>query len=106
MSCDNLQGNGRLTRLTLVGFARLRDPELAEWVEREVCFPNSMVDRITPVTTDDDRAEVLERFGIADGARSCASRSRSGCSRTRSRPGARPTRRPASRSSTTSSPTS
>jgi mannitol 2-dehydrogenase len=66
MSCDNLQGNGRLTRQTLIGFARLRDPELAAWVEREVRFPNSMVDRITPVTADDDRAGVRERFGIED----------------------------------------
>jgi mannitol 2-dehydrogenase len=47
-------------------FARLRDPELGEWVEREVSFPNSMVDRITPVTTDADRAEISERFGVDD----------------------------------------
>jgi mannitol 2-dehydrogenase len=66
MSCDNLQGNGYLTKRAFATFARLRDPELADWVEREVCFPNSMVDRITPVTTDDDRAEVAERFGIDD----------------------------------------
>jgi mannitol 2-dehydrogenase len=66
MSCDNLQDNGRLTRRVLTAFARLRDPELGEWVEREVRFPNSMVDRITPVTTDADRAEVADRFGIED----------------------------------------
>ena len=47
-------------------FARLRDPELGDWVEREVRFPNSMVDRITPATTDDDRDEVRERFGVED----------------------------------------
>jgi mannitol 2-dehydrogenase len=47
-------------------FARLRELELGDWVEREVRFPNSMVDRITPVTTDADRAEVRERFGIED----------------------------------------
>jgi len=66
MSCDNLQGNGHLSQLAFTAFARLRDPELGDWVEREVRFPNSMVDRITPVTTDDDRAEVRERFGIDD----------------------------------------
>ena len=66
MSCDNLQGNGNLSRRAFTAFARLRDPELGAWVEREVRFPNSMVDRITPVTTDDDRAEVHERFGIDD----------------------------------------
>jgi mannitol 2-dehydrogenase len=66
MSCDNLQGNGYLTKRVFTAFARLRDPELGDWVEREVCFPNSMVDRITPVTTDADRTEVRERFGIED----------------------------------------
>jgi len=35
----------------LSAFARLRDPALGDWVETEVRFPNSMVDRITPVTT-------------------------------------------------------
>ena len=50
----------------LTAFARLRDPELGEWIEREVRFPNSMVDRITPVTTDEDRRELHERFGIED----------------------------------------
>jgi mannitol 2-dehydrogenase len=66
MSCDNLQGNGHLTHRVLTEFARLRDPELGEWIEREVRFPNSMVDRITPVTTDEDRRLVRERFGIDD----------------------------------------
>jgi mannitol 2-dehydrogenase len=66
MSCDNLQGNGDLSKRVFTAFARLRDPELGDWVERETHFPNSMVDRITPVTTDADRAEVRERFGIED----------------------------------------
>jgi len=66
MSCDNLQDNGHLTKQVFTAFARLRDPDLGDWVEREVCFPNSMVDRITPATTDADRAEVRERFGIED----------------------------------------
>src|SRR5919107_4480355 len=66
MSCDNLQGNGHLSRRAFTAFARLRDPELGAWVEREVPFPNGMVDRITPVTTDDDRAEVARRFGLED----------------------------------------
>jgi mannitol 2-dehydrogenase len=66
MSCDNLQGNGDLARRAFTTFARLRDPDLGDWVERKVSFPNCMVDRITPVTTDADRAEVTERFGIQD----------------------------------------
>ena len=66
MSCDNLQGNGHLTQRVCTAYALLRDPELGEWVEREVRFPNSMVDRITPQTTDADRDEVRERFGVED----------------------------------------
>jgi mannitol 2-dehydrogenase len=66
MSCDNVPGNGHLTRRVITTFARLRNEELAHWVEREVRFPNSMVDRITPVTTDADRAEIRARFGMDD----------------------------------------
>jgi mannitol 2-dehydrogenase len=66
VSCDNLQGNGTLARTAFTAFARLRDPELGDWVQREVRFPNSMVDRITPVTTDADREALRQRFGIED----------------------------------------
>ena len=66
MSCDNLQGNGHLARKAFTAFAQLRDPDLGDWLENETRFPNSMVDRITPVTTDADRAEVRDRFGIED----------------------------------------
>jgi mannitol 2-dehydrogenase len=66
VSCDNLPGNGELSKRVFTAFARLRDPALAEWIEDAVRFPNSMVDRITPVTTDADRAEVADRFGIDD----------------------------------------
>ncbi|PRY33533.1 mannitol dehydrogenase family protein [Pseudosporangium ferrugineum] len=66
MSCDNIQGNGDAARRSFVAFATLRDPELGSWVDGNVAFPNSMVDRITPVTTDDDREEVRSRFGVDD----------------------------------------
>jgi mannitol 2-dehydrogenase len=66
VSCDNIQGNGNIARNSFATFAALRDPELGEWVNREVPFPNSMVDRITPGTTDDDRAELARRYGITD----------------------------------------
>ena len=66
LSCDNIQGNGDAARRSFTAFARLKDPKLGEWVEQEVRFPNCMVDRITPVTTDDDRAALAERFGLED----------------------------------------
>jgi len=64
MSCDNIPGNGHVARKMLTAFARLKDPELADWIEREVRFPNSMVDRITPVTTDADRDALGSAFGV------------------------------------------
>jgi mannitol 2-dehydrogenase len=66
MSADNLQGNGHLAQRVFSAFARRRDPDLADWIDYEVRFPNSMVDRITPVTTDADRSLVRERFGVED----------------------------------------
>ncbi|RBY87859.1 mannitol dehydrogenase family protein [Blastococcus sp. TF02A-30] len=66
MSCDNIPGNGDVARGSFAAFAALRDPELGEWVSREVPFPNSMVDRITPATTDVHRAELSRRFGVED----------------------------------------
>ena len=58
--------SGHVAQEVFAAFARLRDSELGEWVEGNVRFPNSMVDRITPVTTDEDREQVSERFGIED----------------------------------------
>ena len=66
MSCDNIQGNGHVSQRAFTAFARLRDPALADWMTRHVRFPNCMVDRITPQTTDGDRAELSRRFGIDD----------------------------------------
>lgn len=65
-SCDNLQGNGNITRKMLIAFAELRDRALGQWLSEHGAFPNSMVDRITPATTDGDRAFIAERFGIED----------------------------------------
>jgi mannitol 2-dehydrogenase len=67
LSCDNLEGNGDVARTVFSAYGQLRDPELGEWMRREVHFPNSMVDRITPRTTDADRELVAERLGIQDG---------------------------------------
>lgn len=65
-SCDNLQANGDVARRMFLAFAERRDRALHAWVAERVAFPNAMVDRITPATTDEHRALVRERFGIAD----------------------------------------
>jgi mannitol 2-dehydrogenase len=67
MSCDNIQGNGEVLHKMLLAFAELRDPTLRNWLAENCAFPNSMVDRITPATTDEFRALVPEKFGIDDG---------------------------------------
>jgi mannitol 2-dehydrogenase len=67
MSCDNLQGNGDMVKRMLLAFIELRDPKQRNWLEQNGAFPNSMVDRITPATTDEHRALVREGFGIEDG---------------------------------------
>ena len=66
LSCDNIQSNGEMARKTFTAFARLKDPGLAVWMDEHVRFPNSMVDRITPMTTETDRTDLAERFGIQD----------------------------------------
>lgn len=68
LSCDNLAGNGRLLRLGLAAFVVQVQPDLATWIEENVRFPCTMVDRIVPATTDALRREVSEAFGIDDAA--------------------------------------
>jgi fructuronate reductase/mannitol 2-dehydrogenase len=66
LSCDNMQSNGEAARAAVVGFARLYDEDLARWIDDNVTFPGSMVDRITPQTTVQDREDVARRFGVDD----------------------------------------
>jgi mannitol 2-dehydrogenase len=65
MSCDNLPGNGAVTRDAVVGTAQGSDPGLADWIAGAVAFPNAMVDRITPATGDRERA-LARRLGLDD----------------------------------------
>jgi mannitol 2-dehydrogenase len=67
LSCDNLPGNGNVAREAITTVAATRSPELASYVESACTFPNSMVDRITPQTKDDDRAWLRDAAGIDDG---------------------------------------
>ncbi|MDR0283365.1 MAG: mannitol dehydrogenase family protein, partial [Propionibacteriaceae bacterium] len=67
MSCDNILHNGAVARKALTAYAKLRDPAFATWIADTVHFPSSMVDRITPQTTDQDRRDIAGRYGIDDG---------------------------------------
>jgi mannitol 2-dehydrogenase len=66
MSCDNVPHNGVVTRNAIAGLARLFDPALADWVAAKVAFPNAMVDRITPATSDRERDITARDFGVED----------------------------------------
>lgn len=66
LSCDNIPENGRVTRQAVEGLAALRSDGLCEWVSENVAFPSSMVDRITPATSEGKRSMVAEEFGVDD----------------------------------------
>ncbi|MBJ3783271.1 mannitol dehydrogenase family protein [Devosia sediminis] len=66
MSCDNIPGNGHVTENAVAGLAALLDPDLAAWVKASVAFPNGMVDRITPATSDREKSLLAEQFGVDD----------------------------------------
>lgn len=66
LSCDNLPQNGDRLRKLFLQFLDRVDPALRGFVEANVEFPNCMVDRITPMTTDEQRAQLTDQFGIVD----------------------------------------
>lgn len=66
ISCDNLPHNGKRIRAGVLAMARRIDPALAEWIEAEGAFPQTMIDRIVPATTPDDVARLTARLGVED----------------------------------------
>lgn len=71
LSCDNLADNGHHTRRLVREFASLlpadEASETLEWIDRNVSFPSSMVDRIVPATTETYRRLVAEHRRYTDG---------------------------------------
>ncbi len=66
MSCDNLPGNGHVSADAVAGLVELIAPADARWIRESVAFPNSMVDRITPATSERERQTLRDDFGIDD----------------------------------------
>ena len=66
LCCDNLPSNGKTVRRVVSRFAALRDKALGDYVAREVKFPSTMVDRIVPATTDEDRDLIAQALGTND----------------------------------------
>jgi mannitol 2-dehydrogenase len=68
LSCDNMPNNGQAARTAVLSLARRRSASLARWIAENVAFPSSMVDRITPGATEDDRRAIAESLGLTDEA--------------------------------------
>lgn len=66
MSCDNMPENGHVTRNVITTYAKAIDPALAIWIEANVTFPSTMVDRIVPAVTTDSLAQVALQTGVRD----------------------------------------
>ena len=64
LCCDNIRSNGVMLRKNILAYLDASNmKDLAKWVSRNVSFPSSMVDRITPRVTADLQAEVSSIFG-------------------------------------------
>ncbi len=66
VSCDNIVENGNVARRAFTSHAHRLNPELAQWMREHTKFPNSMVDRITPVTTAEAIERLRSEFGVQD----------------------------------------
>ena len=65
LSCDNIQNNGNILKHTILSLAGLSDPDLAQWIDENCSFPNTMVDCIVPVTGPKE-LQLTRNFGISD----------------------------------------
>lgn len=66
LSCDNLPHNGQVAARVVSEFADAVEPALGRWVREHGAFPATMIDRIVPATTDEDRTEVARMLGLED----------------------------------------
>lgn len=66
LSCDNLPNNGEVLEKVVTQFAAKISPEFSAWIKTNATFPCTMIDRIVPATTDDDRRDIEGRLGVRD----------------------------------------
>lgn len=66
MSCDNIQGNGKVARNAVLRYAKLVDGDLADWIETHTTFPCTMVDRIVPAATEETLKDIEDEIGVYD----------------------------------------
>ncbi|GAA0294692.1 mannitol dehydrogenase family protein [Sphingomonas oligophenolica] len=68
LCCDNIQHNGQVLKAVVLALADRQDPDLARWIDANASFPNSMVDRITPVPTSEEIVALCAETGLRDRA--------------------------------------
>ena len=66
LSCDNIPHNGDVIRDVITALAKAQDPDIVSWIESNIAFPNSMVDRITPGTTQEQKKFVSDTYNYED----------------------------------------
>ena len=66
LSCDNIQNNGEVAKSAILSFAKLVDLELYSWIEANVTFPNTMVDRIVPAASKESLSYIETAIGYSD----------------------------------------
>ncbi|MCD1126212.1 fructuronate reductase [Jinshanibacter sp. LJY008] len=66
LSCDNIPENGHIVKQAVIGLAKVSDAELAGWINQNVPFPSTMVDRIVPAITDETLVEIEQALGVSD----------------------------------------
>lgn len=66
MSCDNIQENGHVAKTAVLQYAALLDETLSQWIEANVTFPCTMVDRIVPAATEEALNEIADSLGVYD----------------------------------------
>ena len=66
-SCDNIQENGIMLKKCFFQYLHaVNDEELLKWVENNVSFPSSMVDRITPKISKNELNKIQETFNRSE----------------------------------------
>lgn len=68
ISCDNLLHNGQALQQALSDYLELCFPEVLPWLQSSVTFPNSMVDRIVPASSEELVRTRAQGLGAEDEA--------------------------------------
>ena len=66
VSCDNVPANGAVLERMVREVASARSADLTNWIDDNVGFVTTMVDRIVPATEPGEARRISERIGLED----------------------------------------